>query len=116
MVAGDDMVAIRRDLPEEFWADFDDIIRLLTASIAATEARVAEIAASVAHLSDKEVGLSLNSLPAEARLYLFAFRKSGTFTGKLRESLMWSIRPTGNVLAGYVPSYAMGRVLEDAVS
>ena len=116
MVAGDDMVAIRRDLPEEFWADFDDIIRLLTASIAATEARVAEIAASVAHLSDKEVGLSLNSLPAEARLYLFAFRKSGAFTGRLRESLMRSIRPTGNVLAGYVPSYAMGRVLEDATS
>jgi hypothetical protein len=29
---------------------------------------------------------------------------------------MRSIRPTGNTLAGYVPSYAMGRVLEDAVS
>ncbi len=116
MVAGDDMVAIRRDLPEEFWADFDDIVRLLTASIAATEARVAEVAASIAHLSDKELGLSLNSLPADARSYLFGFRKSGTITGKSRESLMRSIRPTGNVLAGYVPSYAMGRVLEDATS
>ena len=116
MVAGDDMVAIRRDLPEEFWPDFDDIIRLLTANIAATEARVAEVAASIAHLSDKELGLSLNSLPADARPYLFAFRKAGTITGKSRDNLMRSIRPTGNVLAGYVPSYAMGRVLEDATS
>ena len=116
MVAGDDMGAIRRDLPEEFWTDFDDIVRLLTASIAATEARVAEVAASIAHLSDKELGLSLNSLPADARPYLFGFRKSGAITGKSRESLMRSIRPTGNVLAGYVPSYAMGRVLEDATS
>ena len=110
------MDAIRRDLPEEFWADFDDIVRLLTASIAATEARVAEVAASIAHLSDKELGLSLNSLPADARPYLFGFRKSGAIIGKSRDSLMRSIRPTGNVLAGYVPSYAMGRVLEDATS
>ncbi len=104
------------DLPEEFWTDFDDIVWLLPASIAATEARVAEVAAWIAHLSDKESGLSLNSLPADARPYLFGFRKSGAITGKSRESLMRSIRPTGNVLAGYVPSYAMGRVLQDATS
>jgi RNA ligase len=36
--------------------------------------------------------------------------------GKARDWLMRSIRPTGNVLAGSVPSYAMGRVLEDATS
>lgn len=116
MNAGDDMAAIRRDLPEEFWADFDDIVRLLKASIAAVEARVAEVAASVAHLSDKELGLSLNALPEDARPYLFGFRKAGAIVGKPRDSLMRSIRPTGNVLAGYVPSYAMGRVLDDIVS
>jgi RNA ligase len=116
MVAGDDMSAIRRDLPEEFWADFDDIVRLLTASIATIEARVAEVAASIAHLSDRELGLSLNSLPADVRPYLFGFRKSGAIVGRYREGLMRSIRPTGNVLVGYAPSYAMGRVLEDATS
>jgi RNA ligase len=116
MANGDDMDAIRRDLPEEFWTDFDDIVRLLTASAAAIETRVAEAAASVAHLSDKELGLSLTSVPPDVRPYLFAFRKSGVIAGKSRETLMRSIRPTGNVLAGYVPSYAMGRVLEDATS
>jgi RNA ligase len=116
MAAGDDLAAIRRDLPEEFWTDFDDIVRLLKESAAAIETKVAEVAASVAHLSDKELGLSLGSLPAEVRPYLFAFRKSGAIEGKSRETLMRSIRPTGNTLAGYVPSYAMGRVAEDANS
>jgi RNA ligase len=116
MAAGDDMGAIRRDLPEEFWTDFDDIVRLLTASFAAAQAKVTAVAAAVAHLSDKELGLSLNSLSADARPYLFGLRKSGAIAGKYRESLMRSIRPTGNVLAGYEPSYAMGRVLDDATS
>jgi RNA ligase len=116
MAAGDDMAAIRRDLPEEFWSDFDDIVRLIEARIAAIEARVAEAAAAVAHLSDKELGLSLGTVPEDVRPYLFGFRKSGAVVGKARDSLMRSIRPTGNVLAGYVPSYAMGRVLEDATS
>jgi RNA ligase len=114
--AGDDMAAIRRDLPEEFWQDFDDIVGLLRARIATIEARVAEVAASVAVLSDKELGLSLNTLPADARPYLFAYRKSGAITGKARDTLMRAIRPTGNVLPGYVPSYAMGRMLDDADS
>jgi len=115
MSAGDDMAAIRRDLPEEFWSDFDDIVRLLNANIAAIEARVSEAAAAVSHLSDKELGLTLKSMPEDVRPYLFGFRKSGGIVGKTRDSLMRSIRPTGNVLPGYVPSYAMGRVLDDAV-
>jgi len=55
-------------------------------------------------------------VPDDVRPYLFGCRKSGAVVGKARDSLMRSIRPTGNVLAGYVPSYAMGRVLEDATS
>lgn len=116
MNAGDDLTAIRRDLPEEFWGDFDDIIRLLSAQVHALEARVAEVAAGVAHLTDKALGLALNTLPADARPYMFAYRKNGAVTGKARESLMRAIRPTGNVLAGYVPSFVMGRVLEEAIS
>ncbi len=112
--AGDDMAAIRRDLPEEFWTDFDDIIGLIQASYAAIEARVAKVAAEVAHLSDKDLGLALPTLPPDARPYLFSFRKFGAVTGKAREAVMRAIRPTGNVLPGYTPSFALGRVLEDA--
>jgi RNA ligase len=116
MNAGDDLGAIRRDLPEEFWGDFDDIVRLLETSATAIQARVREAAASVAHLSDKDLGLRLAAQPKDIRPYLFGFRKTGAFSGKLRDTLMRSIRPTGNVLAGYTPSFAMNRVLEDATA
>ncbi len=116
MNAGDDLYAIRRDLPEEFWGDFDDIVSRLTASVAAIEARVVEAAASVAHLSDKELGLALVSIPKDVRPYLFGFRKAGAIDGRARDSLMRSIRPTANVLPGYRASFAIGRVLEDITS
>lgn len=114
MVAGDNLEAIRRDLPEEFWTDFDSIATLLQAQVTAIEARVAEVAASVAHLSDKELGLTLGGLPGDARPYLFGFRKSGAVQGRAREALLRAIRPVANVLPGYTPSYAMGRLLDEA--
>lgn len=116
LVAGDDMQAIRRDLPEEFWSDFDGITRLLRGQLTAIETRVAEAAASVAHLSDKELGLSLESLPVDVRRFVFGFRKAGCIDGKQRQTLLRLIRPTANELPGYIPSFAMGRMLEDALS
>ena len=113
MNAGDDMGAIRRDLPEEFWTDFDAIVGLLHDRVREIEDRVSKLAASVSHLSDKELGLALGTLPADTRQFLFGFRKGGAIVGKARDALMRSIRPTGNELAGYVPSYAMGRVLDE---
>ncbi len=117
MVAGDDLVAIRRDLPEEFWGDFDDITRCLTAEMVALTARIASCAATVAHLSDKELGLILKTLPVDVRGYLFAWRKAGgRVEGRTRAVLLRDVRPAGNVLPGYVPSYAMGHVLDDALT
>jgi RNA ligase len=34
--------------------------------------------------------------------------------GRSREVVFRAIRPTGNVLPGYVPSFALGRVLDEA--
>jgi len=115
MAAGDDLAAMRRDIPEEFWTDFDAIIGLLGAELSALEARVAAAAASVAHLSDKELGLSLADLPGDIRTLVFPWRKSGgRLQGKPMQSLLRLLRPTGNVLAGYKPSYAMGRLLDES--
>lgn len=114
MLAADDMVAIRRDLPEEFWADFDQITALLKASITDLEARVRAAAESVAGLSDKEVGLSLSAYPDDIRSLLFPWRKNGgQLGGRARHTLFRTIRPTGNVLPGYQPSYSMTRVSEE---
>jgi RNA ligase len=114
--AGDDMGAIRRELPEEFWTDYDAIVRLLREQVASIESDVAAVAESVKHLSDKDVGLSLKTLPASARSFIFGYRKAGGIVGKQRESLFRAIRPTGNLLPGYTPSYAMHRVMDEMVA
>ena len=82
----------------------------------AARARVGEIAATLADLSDKEVGLRLPSLPEDVRRFVLVYRKGTQGEAKLREGLLRTIRPTGNVLPGYTPSYAMGRMLEKATS
>jgi hypothetical protein len=48
---------MRRVIPEEFWWDFDEIVRLLREAMQARIDRVGEVAAELAGLSDREVGL-----------------------------------------------------------
>jgi RNA ligase len=116
MMAGDDMQAIRRDLPEEFYEDFDAIVGILGAKAEGLTAKVAETAARVAHLSDKELGLSLAQHDEDVRPFLFPYRKSGgKIDGRTRQTLFRSFRPNANVLEGYTPSYAMNRVMDEVV-
>lgn len=115
MQAGDDLETIRRDLPEEFWSDFDSIIATLTARVDGIKTKVAETAARLAGATDKEVGLQLRSLDPEVQSLIFPFRKAGgKIDGKANDALFRMIRPTGNSLPGYTPSYAMHRIVEEA--
>jgi RNA ligase len=116
MQAGDDLEAVRRQLPEEFWADFDSITAILQRQIADLVAAVKVEAEKVADLSDKEVGLRLDSFPAEVRRFIFPYRKSGgdLLSGRTRDLMFRSIRPDGNRLEGYVPSSAVNRVMDEA--
>jgi RNA ligase len=115
MMAGDDMAAIRRDLPEEFWADFDAITATLGNHLDDLRARIAATADTVAGKTDKELGLSLDTIDPEVRPFIFNWRKfGGQLQGKSRDSLWRAIRPTGNVLPGYTPSYAMHRVMDES--
>ena len=114
MLADDDMDAIRRDLPEEFWVDFDAIRSVLAARIADITAKTAATAGRLAAASDKEVGLQLKSLDPDVQPLIFGWRKAG---GKLDERakniVLRMIRPTNNELPGYVPSYAVTRIAEE---
>lgn len=113
--AGDDLNAIRRELPEEFWSDFDGITALLQQAIAAFTARIAQAAANISSLDDKALGLCLTEQPEATRSFLFPWRKSGgNLTGKDREAFFRAIRPAGNNPDGYTPSYALKRVAEDS--
>lgn len=115
MAAGDDLPAIRRDLPEEFWGDFDAITSALTLRVADIRRKVEIAGEALADLSDKDVGLRLRSLDPDVQRLIFPWRKAGgKLEGRSLEALYRSIRPTGNALAGYTPSYAINRVADEA--
>ncbi|WP_342108720.1 hypothetical protein [Methylobacterium sp. SI9] len=115
MNAGLPLDDMRRDLPEEFWEDFDAIVAILKARALALASRIQAAAKAVQHLSDRDLGRSLGFQPDDVRPFLFAYRKAGgRLEGKVYTSLMRAIRPNGNVLDGYVPSYAMGRLMDEA--
>ena len=115
MSAGDDLEKVRRDLPEEFWADFDALTSILRGEVAKVIATVASAAQEHAGLSDKELGLKLSTLDEVPRQFIFSFRKSGgdLLQGRTREQVFRAIRPDGNVLAGYKASSAMNRIVEE---
>jgi RNA ligase len=117
MQAGDDLAKVRRDIPEEFWGDFDAICAILTQKLEMIVQSVERTAESVAHLSDKEVGLQLNQFPADVRGLIFPYRKQGgtLLSGRSRQVVFRLIRPTANQLPGYVPSYAINRLLDEAM-
>jgi RNA ligase len=117
MEAGDNLEAIRDQLPDEFLGDFDAIIACLDAKVTTLVSDVAREAAPVAAWSDKEVGLALTRWSEPIRSFIFPYRKNGgdLLSGRARKALFRAIRPTGNILAGYTPSYAMNRVAEEAL-
>jgi RNA ligase len=116
MQAGDDLEAIRKQLPEEFWADFDNLIAILQRHIGELVAAVKDAADPIAELSDKDVGLRQDTFPAEVRRFIFSYRKSGgdLLSGRTRDLVFREIRPDGNRLDGYAPSTAMNRVMDEA--
>lgn len=115
MKAGDDLDAIRRDLPEEFWGDFDSIRTLLRERIHRIVDKTIMKCAEFVDMSDKDVGLCLHDVDEDIRSFIFPLRKHGDLlAGKARESLFRAIRPTANRLDGYVPSSSMNRVFEEA--
>lgn len=116
MAAGGDLEEMRRDLPEEFWTDFDQIAVVLQARYLKLVSGVSLAADLAAGLSDKELGLRLSEVPDPIRPFLFPFRKATTDESreKLRLAMLRTIRPNGNLLDGYVPSYAISNALDEA--
>lgn len=110
------MAGVREELPEEFWSDFDAIRGNLEARLAAIKDKTREACAAVAHMSDKEIGLALGSFDEDIRPFIFNYRRKGehAFGDLNRQKLFRLIRPDGNKLEGYTPSYAIARVLDEA--
>jgi RNA ligase len=112
MVAGNEL-EMRRELPEEFWDDFDQIRSILKRNIDGIMSAIEAEAQKWTGVSDKELGLAKNSIPEPTRSFLFSYRKGLMEAPRTRQSLYRLIRPLGNVLDGYVASYAMKRASEE---
>lgn len=114
MMKGDDLEFIRKELPEEFLVDFDNIVDIIGEHVTETRDLVRIEYLQTKHLSDKELGLMLPSLSDDVRKFIFPYRKNnGQFIGKMREGIFRMHRPTSNRLEGYFPSSSMNRINED---
>jgi len=118
MMNGDDLDSLRRELPEEMTRDFDTIRGLLQSRFDSIVSELKSARDTVAHLSDKELGLRLQSegpgFSPPVRKLVFMCRKAGFFEhvhepGEARRKAFQFFRPDRNELPGYVPSNAMTR-------
>jgi RNA ligase len=108
---------MRKELPEEFWPDFDSIYKILHRQFDDILMKVIDLAGAVRELTDKEIAERLNDLPPEAP-WVFDYRgwmKRGDNSKRDRlYSKIWkTLRPTFNKLEGYVAGTSITRVLTE---
>jgi RNA ligase len=123
MAAGDDLTLVARELPEEFRRDFEEIQRLLTVEFQKLLDNITVATHATSHMNDKDLGLWLKYTDLDSEVYKWVFpaRKKNLLTVvhepcKMRRQLFDTFRPTGNKLAGYVPSSLLNRFNEEASS
>jgi RNA ligase len=117
LVAGDDINAVAMALPEEFRRDLYAIQRILKGQMQDLIDEIETAVAKTADMTDKELGLWLRDqveIPNQVARWIFPWRKTDMRSGSAQDKKLWtSIRPTGNVLDGYMPSSAMNRFSEE---
>lgn len=120
IVAGDDLQAIRKELPEEFAKDFDTIVDILGE---AARTRIAKLKAAVemtAPMSDKDLGIILQASShafGDIAPFIFTVRKKGMTwlqEPKGRAKFYNLFRPAHNVLEGYTASSAVSIFSQEA--
>lgn len=115
-----DLITMRRELPEEFWEDFDTIVSLIETRVGTYLANLDLWGRSVTDMTDKELGLWIADgrwCPAEIASMLFLWRKSGSSRElikdpRARRKIYEMVKPTANRLEGYRSSSLMNRVTE----
>jgi RNA ligase len=123
IVAGDDLIEVRLELPEEMEKDFDKIIYIYEQNLRSFIKEVTVMYEKSKIFSDKELAEDMeqnpNSYKSETyktpKNYIFmmrncnfypALRDYGSFT---RRRIFKSFRPKSNVLEGYTPSSLVDR-------
>ncbi len=116
-INGQALKEFKKDLPEEFWTEFDHIVYLLERKRVELETQIEYFHENYKELSDKSLGLILSQIDEPCARFLFPRRKSNSvydfWTGKSRRNLFNQFRPTGNRLDNYRPSYSIRQIQED---
>ena len=115
MWKGDDLETWRKQIPEEFHKDFDQIEDILKTNHRKLVQAVLDKAEQLAPLTNKQIGLMLHELPEHIRPFIFAARRSLAWDreGKTKDTLWRALRPDSNRLEGYEPTSAMNKVAEE---
>lgn len=111
MTAGDDLDELRREMPEELWTDFDGIRRLIGEAMEALDRRLTEAEKPFVDVPDRDLAPLIAHLPNDLRSYMFAMRRGRRGDPRYAKTLLKAVRPTGDVLPGYVPSHALERIM-----
>ena len=108
MLAGDDMEALKNELPEEFRDTIDEYVQVFTDSFKEFVADVIRVYAKVKDLSDKELGLwiadKFNNTPKDIKDCMFLMRKKDFLNllcvteSKSRRRVFMTFRPKGNLI------------------
>lgn len=108
-----DAAAMRREIPEEFWGDFDAIAGAIEKRLSDTIAAIDRECERLADKSNREIAAAIDTIPEPARRFVLTRRKRGALmmTDKItRRAVFQTFRPTGNVLEGYTPSESIKRM------
>lgn len=117
----DDFDTLKRDLPEEFRVDLDNMNEIFTEKF---DRKLEDIERWVKYTdkwSDKDVGLAASNdeIPRSVTKWIFAARKNNLLAevkkaGPIRQKFCEEFRPNANYLEGYTPTSAMNRFEADA--
>lgn len=113
----DDLGVIKKQLPEEFQIDMDNIYKILKEYFITYEAELEGLVNYYKNYTDKELGLE-KECPAGflecVKRFVFPSRKTGFLAninepGSDRDKFFNLFRPTSNKLDGYTPSTSINR-------
>jgi RNA ligase len=94
-----DAAAMRREIPEEFWGDFDAIAGAIEKRLSDTIAAIDRECERLADKSNREIAAAIDTIPEPARRFVLTRRKRGALmmTDKItRRAVFQTFRPSKN--------------------
>lgn len=118
-IAMDDFDTLKKDLPEEFRVDIDNMVSIFSDLFEKKWKRVKEWLDYTKNWENKRIGLAstYEEIPKDMSRWIFTNKKVNLSVevnkvGDIRKKFCEEFRPNGNILKGYEPTSAMNRFEE----